>query len=432
MISYKLTYTKSPAARFILAVSLALFPMNVLAATITVDPNVHRLEDILASATTGDEIRLLPGIHKGPIIISRPLIITGNKDKVTILGNGKGSVITVKSANVTIRDVTVRGSGLQLETQDSGIFLGKEATSAHIENNHIENNLIGIYVWGANDAIVKNNTITGRQDLRMNERGNGVQVWNAPGAKIEGNDIRYGRDGIFVTTSRNNVFANNTFRNLRFAVHYMYTNNSCIEGNLSIGNKIGYAIMYSTKIQVIGNKSTGDRDRGILFNFANKIVVRDNIVQGGPDKCVFIYNSNKNEIVQNYFSGCNIGVHFTAGSERNVISGNAFVGNRTQVKYVGTRWLDWTSNGKGNYWSDNPAFDLNGDGIADTAYRPNDLTDQILWRYPSAKLLTNSPAVQILKWAQSAFPALHPGGVTDTAPLMQLPSLFQNLGEPTL
>ncbi len=32
-----------------------------------------------------------------------------------------------------------------------------------------------------------------------------------------------------------------------------------------------------------------------------------------------------------------------------------------------------------------PAFDLDGDGIADTAYRPNDLIDQVLWTQPAAR-----------------------------------------------
>ena len=75
--------------------------------------------------------------------------------------------------------------------------------------------------------------------------------------------------------------------------------------------------------------------------------------------------------------------------------------------------------GRGNFYSDNPAFDLNGDGIADQAYRPNDLMDQVLWRAPAAKLLLNSPAVQVIRWAQARFPAIHPGGVFDSAPLMQ-------------
>ena len=97
--------------------------------------------------------------------------------------------------------------------------------------------------------------------------------------------------------------------------------------------------------------------------------------------------------------------------QADAIVGNAFVNNRTQVKYVSTRYLDWSRNGRGNYWSDNPSFDLDGDGIADSPYRPNDLVDRVLWTAPLAKVLINSPAVQIIRWAQSQFPALLPGGV---------------------
>jgi nitrous oxidase accessory protein len=74
---------------------------------------------------------------------------------------------------------------------------------------------------------------------------------------------------------------------------------------------------------------------------------------------------------------------------------------------------------RGNFWSDHPAFDLNGDGIADGVYRPNDLMDHILWSQPAAALLTGSPAVQLVRWSQSSFPAILPGGVTDSHPLMQ-------------
>ncbi|KPU82291.1 carbohydrate-binding protein, partial [Marinosulfonomonas sp. PRT-SC04] len=84
-----------------------------------------------------------------------------------------------------------------------------------------------------------------------------------------------------------------------------------------------------------------------------------------------------NTLRGNLFERCRIGVHFTAGSERNEIYGNAFVGNRTQVKYVGSKWVDWAVDGVGNYWSDHAAFDLNGDGVADAAYRPNDAMDHI-------------------------------------------------------
>ena len=232
--------------------------------------------------------------------------------------------------------------------------------------------------------------------------------------------MRSGRDGVFSVTSNHNVVSGNTFHDLRFAVHFMYTNDSEVAGNLSQGNEAGYVMMYSDRLNLHGNVSDGDRDHGLLFNYANESRIEGNVARGS-DKCLFIYNANKNCFAGNWFEGCQVGVHFTAGSERNEITDNAFVNNRRQVMYVGTRLLDWASHGRGNYYSDNPAFDLKGTGVAAVAYRPNDLMDQAVWRAPAAKMLLNSPAVQVVRWAQSQFPAIHPGGVVDTAPLMAPP-----------
>ena len=256
----------------------------------------------------------------------------------------------------------------------------------------------------------------------MSERGNGVQLWNAPGSAVHGNRISKGRDGIFVNVSNRNRFTNNHLEHVRFGIHYMYANDSEVSGNVSVGNHLGFALMFSHRLVVVGNRSLGDRDHGLLLNYANDSRISGNEVRGGAEKCVFIYNANGNRIEANHFDGCAIGIHFTAGSERNTIVGNAFVGNRTQVKYVGTRHIEWSEGGRGNYWSDNPSFDLDGDGIGDRAYRPNDLVDQLVWRHPLAKLLLNSPAVHLVRWAQSTFPPLYPGGVVDLAPLMREPS----------
>jgi nitrous oxidase accessory protein len=393
-----------------------------LAATIDV-PAGNGLQAAIEQAAPGDVLRLAPGQHAGGVVVPKPLTIEGPEDRSAVVeGPGHGRVFWVQAADVTIRNLTVRGSGLSLFDMDAAIFLDKMADRALVERNDILDNLIGVYIWGPNDAMVRQNHIVGRKDLPRSERGNGVQLWRTPGSEVIGNDITFGRDGIFTTTSRKNVFRGNHFRDVRFAVHYMYTNESEVSDNVSVGNDVGYAIMYSDRLAIRDNVSDGDREHGFLFNFANGSEITGNAVRGG-DKCVFIYNANKNRFQGNLFEDCRIGIHFTAGSERNRISENAFIGNQTQVMYVGTRFLDWSVEGRGNYWSDNPAFDLDGDGIADTAYRPNDVVDQILWRAPAAKLLLNSPATQIVRWAQSQFPAIHPGGVIDSAPLMAPPTV---------
>lgn len=402
-------------------------PGLAMAATVKVEPGTDSLSRAISASTAGDVLQLGPGVYGGPVRIERSLTLLGHPDSV-IDGGGVGSVITVTAPDVVLRGLTVINSGTSLEHENSGIFVGVEGVRAVIENNQLRNNLIGIYLKGPHDALVRANSVIGRKDLRMNERGNGVHLWNTPGSVVEGNDIRFGRDGVFATTSKQNVFRNNRFRDLRFAIHYMYTNDSELVGNVSRGNHAGFAIMFSHRLTVRGNLSDGDRDHGFLFNYANKSRIEGNEVRGGAEKCVFIYNANKNRFQGNRFEGCAIGIHFTAGSERNQISENAFIGNRTQVKYVGTRDVEWSAGGRGNYWSDNPAFDFNNDGIAEQAYRPNGLVDQIVWRQPLAKLLLNSPALQVLRWAQSEFPALHPGGVTDSAPLMAPPAVASEQG----
>lgn len=381
------------------------------------------LSNVLADAAPGDHIVLEAGRHNGPLVLDRPITIDG-RGHAEIVGNGNGSVITATGPDITIRGLRISGSGNDHAPIDSGIRIAKSATRVLVEHNEVTGNLHGITLHGGTDIIVRNNTIVGRQDRRLNDRGNGIYVWNAPGAIVEGNDVRYGRDGIFANTSKRNVFRNNMFRDLRFAVHYMYTHDSEVSGNTSIGNHLGYALMFSNKIRVIGNLSLRDRDHGVMLNYANSSEIRGNLVRGGThEKCTFIYNAHKNTITGNRFEGCEIGIHFTAGSERNKMTDNGFIGNRHQVKYVGTREVEWSHEGRGNFWSDHPAFDLDGDGKADSAFRPNDLMDHVLWSQPAAKLLLGSPAVQLVRWSQHAFPAILPGGVLDSHPLMRPPSI---------
>lgn len=403
--------------RLVASLIALLAAQPVLAAEVRLAPGPGVLAAAVAAASPGDRLVLAPGLYDGPVVIDRPLTIQGEPGAV-IDGQGKGSVLTLTAPDVTVTGLAIRHSGTNGSAIDSGVRILKGADRARVTDNVLTDNLHGIDIHGGRDALVSANHIIGGQNPHMIERGNGIYVWNSPGAVVEGNDVRYGRDGIFANTSRQDIFRNNLFRDLRFAVHYMYTHDSEISDNVSIGNHLGFAIMYSNKVVAHDNLSLGDRSHGLMLNSANDGEFYGNLVRGGAEKCTFIYDANKNLIYDNRFEGCAIGIHFTAGSARNVLTGNAFIGNQDQVKYVGTRDIEWSFQGRGNYWSDNVAFDLNGDGLADSPYRPNDLMDHILWSQPAAGLLIGSPAVQLIRWSQSNFPATLPGGVVDSHPLM--------------
>jgi nitrous oxidase accessory protein len=445
------------AARWGMVAITAIIPGLACAETLRLSPvAISTLQQAIDDARPGDELVLESGEYTGPVTIGKSLKIRGEAG-AAIRGTGQGSVVTITAEDVIFSGIIVSGSGDSLEDMNSGVFVARTAKRTIVEKSRFEKNLYGIYLHGANDSVARDNVIIGTGAGRLSETGNGITIWNAPGARVTGNDISFGRDGIATNASKRNVFSGNRFSNLRFAIHYMYTNDSEISNNVSTGNSVGYAIMFSSRLKIIGNISDGDRDHGLLLNYTNSSVITGNTVLGsmqpvsrwsergvrsqehglptdddqsaadtsgtrpGPEKCVFIYNANRNRLRDNRFEGCDIGIHFTAGSEGNLMSGNAFIANRNQVKYVGTRYVDWSENGRGNYWSDNPAFDLDGDGIADNPYRPNDLIDRVLWTTPQARVLISSPAVQVVRWAQARFPALLPGGVTDSHPLMSPP-----------
>src|SRR5215213_5722293 len=305
----------------------ACLAQSALAERIVVPPDASDLQAVLDRAAEGDVVVLRRGEHSAQVKIERRLTLEGEPGAV-VLGPGKGNVVTVSAPEAVVRGLVVRGSGRDLEKMDAGVFIEKTAARAVVEGNKIQGNLYGVYIHGAPEAIVRQNEITGLREGRLNEAGNGVSVWDAPGAKVLGNDIRFGRDGIFSVASRKNVFSGNRFRDLRFAVHYMYTNDGEVSDNLSLGNTVGFAVMYSHRLTVRGNVSDGDRDRGFLFNFANGSQITGNMVIGrtqaaerwgassirgsearehglptagevtsappeetriGPEKCVFIY-----------------------------------------------------------------------------------------------------------------------------------------------
>ncbi|MBF0283266.1 MAG: nitrous oxide reductase family maturation protein NosD [Magnetococcales bacterium] len=411
-----------------LAVGLFMVASPGVAAVWDVAPGEANLRQAIAQSAPGDVIRLAPGRH-GPAVVDRPLTLEGPPEAI-IDGGGQGSVLIVNAPGVTVRGITLTGSGLVEPDLDSGLLANKSAEGVVIEQTRVEGNLYGISIQGPPRAVVRGNRIANRTDLRLNDQGNGINIWDSTGSLFEDNVIVGGRDGLYLHTAHGNIIRRNHFTELRFAVHYMYGNNNEVRDNVSIGNSVGYALMYSNRLKVTGNLSLNDRDHGLMLHSSHHSEMSGNYVKATRDKCAFVYTSSRNAIHDNRFEGCDIGLHFTGGSEKNEMFGNAFVANHTQVKYSGMVYYEWSKDRRGNYWSDNAAFDLNGDGVADVAYRPNTLMDRVVWRYPLAKLLLSSPVMETLRFAQSQFPALNPGGVVDSWPLMAAPPLPVALPDP--
>ena len=395
------------------------------------------LEDAIAAAAPGAVVTVTAGVHPVHLLLDKPVTLQGQPGAV-LDGGGSGDVVRIRSAGVSLRGLTIRHSGHDLTAMNAGVFVEGKSRGATIANNRIDDVLFGVYLDGAANVRVERNVITGMPALRVSDRGDGIHLWNDTGCTIEANDVSAMRDGIYVYVSPHNVIAGNHVHGVRYGIHYMYSHYNVLRDNVSSDNVAGYALMSSDHLKVIGNISLNQQAYGYLLNYISysdignnqsrgvrgQLDDNDGLIDGADGKGMFVYLSQFNTIHDNLLSESQIGIHVTAGSDHNLVHGNAFVANRVQVKYVQNIAEEWSMRQRGNYWSDYLGWDMNGDGIGDVPYRPNDGVDVLLWKYPSARTLMSSPAILLLRYVQRAFPVFTPPTIQDSHPLMKLPATW--------
>jgi len=391
------------------------------------------LQSVINKAESGNTINLAPGLYQGNFLIEKSLTINCSKG-VELNGNKQKDIIRIIASDVTIQGCNIVDWGDDLTEMDAGIVVKKTADNATIKNNYFHGTSFAVFLDAAQNTTVIHNRIEGDLNTRSQDRGNGIHLYATTGADIAFNEVWHTRDGIYIDTSNKNTIRDNEFHHLRYGVHYMYSYHNKVLNNYTHHTRTGYALMQSKYLTVINNRSEWDENYGILMNYITNSTVKNNAIanirknsvftnsnasRGAEGKALFIYNSFYNHLEGNIMRESDLGIHLTAGSEDNVITGNSFIGNKQQVKYVATRTQEWSHEGSGNFWSDYLGWDRDSNGTGDIPYEPNDGIDKLLWKYPSAKVLMNSPAVETLRWIQRAFPILKSPGITDSYPLMK-------------
>ncbi|WP_317205270.1 nitrous oxide reductase family maturation protein NosD, partial [Janthinobacterium sp.] len=356
------------------------------------------------------------GVYAGNLVIDKALTLLG-VDRPTLDGHGKGDVIRVRAADVSVIGFIIRDSGSDLGAQNAGVYFEPGSDRALVRDCALVYNLFGVWLEKLRDGRIIGNSITGKRDLQSAARGNGIQVFNTDGAQVIDNDISFTRDGVYVDVSRNALFRGNKIHHLRYGTHYMNTDHSVWENNESYLNRGGLALMEVRNLTVRNNRAWGNTDHGIMLRTIQDSVIENNVVAGNG-RGFFIYDAEYNVVRHNLIIDNRVGVHLTAGSGNNQVDGNDFIGNREQVKYVAARDVEW-GRSEGNYWSNYSGWDQDGDGRGDIAYEANDVVDLLHWQYPLIKLLLTSPSVQSLRFVARQFPLLRAPSIVDKHPRMR-------------
>lgn len=391
------------------------------------------LQIVIDKSVDGDIVELQKGKYSGNFTIDKSIILNC-QSKAIVSGNHQKDTIRIKAKNVTIKNCTIVNWGGDLTDMNAGLFVEKSAENIRVENNYLKGDTFGMWLDSTPNATIINNKVEGNLSIRSQDRGNGIHLFNVSQALVKKNKVWHTRDGIYIDTSNNNQLIDNELHDLRYGIHYMYSYSNRVEGNHTYNTRTGYALMQSKYLTVVNNTSENDSNYGILMNYIVHSTISGNQIintkqpfgidgkreeYGAEGKGFFIYNAPFNDIYDNLITQSDIGIHLTAGSEGNKIYGNYFVKNRQQVKYVANRKVEWSFENRGNFWSDYQGWDRDIDGFGDEPFEPNDGIDKILWKYPAANILINSPAIQTLRWVQKEFPVLKSPGITDSYPKMK-------------
>ncbi len=403
----------------LIVITLLLAGRTVIADTIHVAKNtmISTISDAIGKSGTGDIIVVQPGFYQeGNIIINKKLTLIGI-DYPVVDGSDSTEVFTILADSVTITGFQIQNCGVSYVMEMAGIRVDQHGHCL-LENNKLINTFFGIYLKNAKDCIIRNNYIEGDAVDEFSS-GNAIHLWYCKNITVEGNTCLQHRDGIYLEfTESSTIIHNQSERNLRYGLHFMFSNHDSYIGNTFRDNGAGVAVMFSHHITMLENifeKNWGSSAYGLLLKDISDGEIKKNIFS---ENTIGIYGdgANRIKIEANEFSSNGWALKILGSCSDNVISGNNFLGNTFDV-FTNSSVSHNTF--KGNFWSDYTGYDLDRDNIGDVPYRPVKLFTYVTSQVPAAIILLHSPFVDLVNFAEKVIPSLSPQGLEDISPLMK-------------
>ncbi|CZE46029.1 nitrous oxide reductase family maturation protein NosD [Campylobacter geochelonis] len=370
------------------------------------------LQDAIDNAQNGDIIELSNGVYKGGILINKAITINGVDNKAIIDANGVGSVITITSPNVIIKNLTIQNSGSSHENLDAGIN-AINANHIVIENNIIKDVLFGIDLKQTQEAVVVKNTISSRP-AALGLRGDALRLWYSHSGVIKQNRVTNARD-IVLWYSSNNTISKNYSTNCRYSLHFMYAGANLVEDNIFENNSVGIFFMFSKGSTVrnntvknsigafgvgIGMKDTSD------FKFYNNTLMynaRGFYLDQSP-----FQPDTTNLFDSNIVAYNTVGIQFHATQHKSIFTNNTFKGNMEVANNdtLGSKLElnQWSQ----NYFDDYEGMDRDKDGFGDIAYKNYVYADKLWQQNKAVQFFYGSSVMGLLNFLAKLAPFSEP------------------------
>lgn len=219
----------------------------------------------------------------------------------------------------------------------------------------VANNLIGVDASGTKPFEMNGNTIMINDGSNHNFIG---------GSTLKERNVINGGNGaciVLSANSRNNIIAGNHI-------------GMDISGKTILACKFGIQLSQSDNNMIQGNMIAGAKPTGISLEGSNSNLMRANQLIQNFDG-LSLKDSNRNIIRDNVITeSVKVGIGIEGGSD-NLICTNAFIKNASDC-YDQGKSNAWDSGTLGNFWDNYKGTDGNGDGIGDTPYSNDNITDR--------------------------------------------------------
>jgi nitrous oxidase accessory protein len=371
----------------------------------------------IAAATAGDTILVDAGNYKEKnLVINKSIVLRGINHPV-LDGERKYEIISVKANGVVVDGFRIMHSGISSLEDLAGVkvYDGKNVV---IKNNILDDTFFGIYIQYGINCSIENNSLTSYAEEEQ-QSGNGIHCWKSDSLRIIGNKVTGHRDGIYFEFVKNSIIWRNTAtKNMRYGLHFMFSNDDMYVANIFSNNGSGVSVMFSNHIKMYSNyfeENWGDASHGILLK-----EISDGYMEGNHftknTSAIFMEGANRIYMKNNSFENNGWALKIQASCMDVVLERNNFIGNTFDVGTNGSLVLNRFIN---NYWDKYEGYDLNKDKIGDIPYRPVSMYSMIVEKYPPAMILFRSFITTLLDKTEKILPSLTPENLKDNAPLMR-------------
>ncbi len=386
---------------------------------IIVDKNtaINSVSKAIEVAKPYDVIIIRSGVYKeGNIIITKPLKVFGENYPV-IDGENKFEIFNIHSDDVSISGITFKNAGVNYLKENAAVRF-ENVKNGVVSECKFFDNFFGVYLAKSNNCKVLSNYIEayGKKEASS---GNGIHMWNCREIEVRDNKIIGHRDGIYLEFVKQTVIENNySANNLRYGLHFMFSDSCVYLSNHFELNSAGVAVMYSRFVDMeenTFNNNWGAASYGLLLKDISKSKITKNyFIQNTSG--IYIEGCNGSEFQFNQFEKNGWAIKLMANSTDNTFCSNNFIANTFDVSTNSKQNFNLFNS---NYWSKYEGFDLDKNGVGDIPYRPVKLYSIMAEQNKPSLILLNSLFIELLNIAESVFPSLTPETLLDNAPLMR-------------